>query len=171
LSEDSRRKERGTNFQNEVNMIETRGRNESCERNKSKAKSRSQSRTRTKCYYCSKEGHKRFECRFLKKDHKVGTVHPNLFVPKKKDYTPTTTVVVDDDDLLIGEDNYLNVAYGDCSWIVDSGASFHVSPHKDCFSNYKKVNYGTVKMGKHVTSKIAGIGDICYEQTQETSLY
>ena len=87
LSEDSRRKERGTNFQNEVNMIETRGRNESCERNKSKAKSRSQSRTRTKCYYCSKEGHKRFECRFLKKDHKVGTVHPNLFVPKKKDYT------------------------------------------------------------------------------------
>ena len=60
----------------------------------------------------------------------------------------------------IGEDNYLNVAYGDCSWIVDSSASFHVSPHEDFFSNYNKCDYGTVKMGNHVTSKIVGIGDI-----------
>jgi len=38
----------------------------------------------------------------------------NLFGPKKKDYTPTTLVVtVDDDSVLIGEGNYLNVAYGD----------------------------------------------------------
>jgi len=60
----------------------------------------------------------------------------------------------------IGEDNYLNVAYGDLSWIVDSGASFHVSQHEGFFSNYKKGDYGTVKMGNHVTSKIVGIGDI-----------
>ena len=160
LSEDSRRKERCTNFQYEVNMIETRERNESNGKNKNKAKSRSQSRTRTKCYYSSKEGHKRFECRFMKKDLKARIVHLDLFGPKKKDYTPTTTVAGDDDSLLIGEDNYLNVAYGDCSWIVDSSASFHVSPHKYFFSNYKKGDYGIVKMRNHVTSKIVGIGDI-----------
>jgi len=165
LNKESRRKERGTNFQYEANVIEnrgrgeTRGKKESHGRNKSKAKDRSQSRTRTICYYCSEEGHKRFECRFLKKDQKVGTVHPNLVDPKKKDYTPTTFVVVDDNVFLIGEDNYLNVAYGDCSWIVSS-ASFHVSIHEDFFSNYKKGDYGTVKMGNHVTSKIIGIGDI-----------
>jgi len=160
LSEDSRRKERGTNFQYEVNMIETRGRNESYGRNKSKVKGRCQSRTRIICHYCSKEGHKRFECKFLKKDQKVEIVHSDLFDPKKKDCTPTTTVVVDNDSLLIGEKNYQNVAYGDCSWIVNSGASFHVSPHKDFFSNYEKSDYGTVKMGNHITSKIVGIGDI-----------
>ncbi|KAE9615524.1 putative RNA-directed DNA polymerase [Lupinus albus] len=54
----------------------------------------------------------------------------------------------------------MNVAYGYCSWIVDSGASFHVSPHEGFFSNYKKGDYGTVKMGNHVISKISGIGDI-----------
>jgi len=121
-----RRKERGTNFQYEANVIEKRGRGEtrgridSRGRNKSKAKGRSQSHTRiTICYYCSKESHKRFECRVLKRDQKVETIHPYLVDPKKKDCTPTTVVVVDDDIFLIGEDNYLNVAYGDFSWIVD----------------------------------------------------
>ena len=44
--------------------------------------------------------------------------------------------------------------------VIDSGASFHVSPHKDFFSNYKKGDPSTLKMGNHVTSKIVGIGDI-----------
>jgi len=146
LNEESRRKERGTNFQYEANVIEkrgkgeTRGRNESRGRNKSKAKGCSQSCTRTTiCYYCSKEGHKRFDCKVLKRDQKVEIVHPDLVDQKKKDCTPTTVVAVDGDIFLIGEYNYLNVAYGDCSWIVDSRASFHVSPHEDFFSNYKKV--------------------------------
>jgi len=166
LNEESRRKERGSNFQYEAHVIEKRGRGETCGknesrgRNKSKVKGRSQSHTRTICYYCSKEGHKRFECRSLKRYQKAGTVHPDLVDPKKKECTPTTVNVVEDDFFLIGEDNYLNVAYGDCYWIVDSGASFHVSPHEDFFSNYKKGDYGTMKMENHVTSKIVGIGDI-----------
>jgi len=61
---------------------------------------------------------------------------------------------------LIREENYLNIAYGDCSWIVDSSASFHISPHEDFFSNYKKGDYGTMKWRNHVISKIVGIGDI-----------
>ena len=83
-----------------------------------------------------------------------------MVYPKKKDCTPTTIIDVDDDFFLIGEDNYLNIAYGYCSWIIDYGASFHVSPREDFFSNYKKCDYGTLKMGNHVTSKIIGIGDI-----------
>jgi len=96
----------------------------------------------------------------LKRDQKARIVYPNLVDPKKKDCTPTTVVIVDDYVFLNGEDTYLNVAYGDCSWIVDSSASFHVSSHEDFFSNYKKGDYGTMKMGNHVTSKIVGIGDI-----------
>ena len=57
---------------------------------------------------------------------------------------------------LIGEDNYLNVACDDSTWIVDSGASFHVTPHKEFFSSYTCGDFGTVKMGNHVSSKIVG---------------
>ena len=160
LNEESWKKERGITFQYEANVIkkrgrgETRGKNESRGRNKSKVKGRSQSRTRTICFYCSKEGHKIFKCRSLNRDQKAETVHPYSVDPKKKDCTPTTVVAVDNDVFLIGEDNYLNVAYGDFSWIVDSSASFIVSPHEDFFSNYKKGDYGTVKMENHVTRKI-----------------
>jgi len=104
LIEESRRKEKGTNYQYEANVIEKQGRgesrrrNESCGRNKSKAKGHSQSCTRTTiCHYCGKEGHKRSECIFLKRDQKVETAHPDSVDPKKKNCTPTTTIVVDND--------------------------------------------------------------------------
>ena len=66
----------------------------------------------------------------------------------------------DDDVFLIKEDNYLNVACDDCSWIVDSSASFHVSLHGGFFSTYQSGDFGTVKMGNCVTCKIVSIGDI-----------
>ena len=66
----------------------------------------------------------------------------------------------DDDVFLIGEDNYLNVACDDCSWIVDSSAPFHVSLHGGFFSTYQSGDFGTVKMGNCVTCKIVSIGDI-----------
>jgi len=130
------------------------------EEEKSKPKVVSILHQNNNCYYCNEEGHKRSECRFLKRDQKVGIVHPNLVDPKKKDCTPTTVIVVDNVIFLIEEDNYLNVAYGDYSWIVDPCASFNVSPYEDFFSHYKKGDYGTVKMRNHVTNKIVGIDDI-----------
>jgi len=96
LNEESRRKEKDTNFQYEANVIkksgrgETRGRIESRGRNKSITKGRSQSCIKTTiCYYCRKEGHKRFECIFLKRDQKTGIVHPDLVDLKNNDYSPT----------------------------------------------------------------------------------
>jgi hypothetical protein len=61
---------------------------------------------------------------------------------------------------LVEEENYLNVASDDCIWIIDSGASFHVTPHEELFSSYQKGDFGMVKMGNHVTSKIVGIGEV-----------
>ena len=31
-------------------------------------------------------------------------------------------------------------------WLIDSGASFHMTPHKECFSKYEKYN-GNVFLG------------------------
>ena len=45
------------------------------------------------------------------------------------------------------------------NWIIDSGASFHVTPHKDWFSTYAKM-HGPIKVGDTYELEIGGIGDI-----------
>jgi len=45
---------------------------------------------------------------------------------------------------LIEEENYLNLAYDDCSWIVDSLAASHVTPHEHFFSSYQGGDFGKV---------------------------
>ena len=45
------------------------------------------------------------------------------------------------------------------NWIIDFGASFHVTPHKDWFSTYTKT-HGTIKVGDAYELEINGIGDI-----------
>ena len=47
--------------------------------------------------------------------------------------------------------------------MIDSGASFHVTPHRDYFTSYANGNYGHVWLGNEGASKIVGIGDICLE--------
>ena len=42
------------------------------------------------------------------------------------------------DVFLIEDENYLNLACDDYSWIVDLGASFHITPH-EYFSHLTKV--------------------------------
>ncbi|KAE8660874.1 hypothetical protein F3Y22_tig00116946pilonHSYRG00054 [Hibiscus syriacus] len=56
--------------------------------------------------------------------------------------------------------NILNIVYDDNSWIVDFGASFHVTPHGSFFSSYLSGDFGMVQMGNQDRSKIVGIGDI-----------
>ena len=44
------------------------------------------------------------------------------------------------------------------SWIVDSGASFHVTPTKECFSTLNAGMYGKVYLGNNHACSIEGIG-------------
>ncbi|WVY90442.1 hypothetical protein V8G54_035956 [Vigna mungo] len=174
LNEESRRKERGSSSYSEANVVENRGRSEHRSKGK-REKSRGRFKSRSKgltCFYYGKDGHKKPECRFLKRDQKNGTVHPDVVDPKKKLEEKTTTAVVSDDAnvFLISEVNYLNITFDDCTWIVDTGASFHVTPHEGFFSSYKKGDFGTMKMGNHVTSKIVGIGEVTLTTENGTRL-
>ncbi|GAA0180309.1 hypothetical protein LIER_42249 [Lithospermum erythrorhizon] len=45
-------------------------------------------------------------------------------------------------------------------WVIDSGASFHVTPHCSFFSNYSKGDVREAKMGNNGVSKIIAPGDI-----------
>jgi hypothetical protein len=41
-------------------------------------------------------------------------------------------------------------------WLIDSGGSFHMNPHKEWFCKYKKYNGGDIFLGDELTSKIIG---------------
>ncbi|MCH96757.1 protein FEZ-like, partial [Trifolium medium] len=158
----SRRRERGFNNQFEANVFENRGRSKNREKDgHDKSQGRSKSHTKLSCYYCGKPGHRKFEYKILKRDKKAKTVHPDQIDPKKKDNGTTTSVASNNENMfLVEEENYLNIASDDYIWIIDSGASFHVTPHEELFPSYQKGDFGMLKMGNHVTSKIVGIGEV-----------
>ena len=45
-------------------------------------------------------------------------------------------------------------------WIMDSGASFHVTPHCEWFTCYDAKRTGRVRLGNDFACDIKGIGDI-----------
>ena len=45
-------------------------------------------------------------------------------------------------------------------WLLDSGASHHVCPHKEWFSSYQTVNDGCVLLGDNSPCKTLGFGNI-----------
>ena len=163
LNEEVRRKERGFSIQSEANFVDNHGRNENRGRNKGHDKSRRRSKSRPKfvCYYCGKPCHKKFDCRYYKRDQKAGKVIQDQIAHKKEDKNITAAVAKDDNHVfLIGEENYLNLADDDCTWIVDSGVAFHVTPHEHFFLSYQGCDFHNFKMGNQVSSKIVGIGNI-----------
>ena len=45
-------------------------------------------------------------------------------------------------------------------WILDSGSSFHVTPHRHWFSTYDCVQGGVVHMGNNAMCNIVGVGSM-----------
>ena len=59
----------------------------------------------------------------------------------KEENNENNVVAVVQDDLLFACDkDVINFVSQDTSWIVDSGATSHVTPRKDFFSSYTSVN-------------------------------
>jgi hypothetical protein len=46
------------------------------------------------------------------------------------------------------------------AWLVDSGASFHMNPHKDWFYEYEIYDGGNVFLGDDLTTRIIGRGKV-----------
>jgi len=59
----------------------------------------------------------------------------------------TTTA---NDLVIVYDENLINVACDDSSWVVDSGASFHVTSRKDFFSSYTLGDFGVLEMGNKI---------------------
>jgi len=48
-------------------------------------------------------------------------------------------------------------------WIIDNGATLHVTPRKEFFTSYTYADFGVLKMGDDGVSKVVGIGDVCLQ--------
>ncbi|KAG6411687.1 hypothetical protein SASPL_129771 [Salvia splendens] len=45
-------------------------------------------------------------------------------------------------------------------WILDSGALYHLCPHKEYFTTYEQINRGNITIANSVVCKVIGIGSI-----------
>ncbi|VFQ79367.1 unnamed protein product [Cuscuta campestris] len=81
---------------------------------------------------------------------------------EKKEEKDTVALADADDLFFVCDDTNFDVSLQDCTWIIDSGASCHLTPHQEFFSSYTSGDFGYVKMGKgDKSSKIIGMGTVC----------
>ena len=62
--------------------------------------------------------------------------------------------------MLITEESELNLVGDETTWVVDSGASFHLTPDQKFFSSNIAGEHDCVWMGNEGTCQIVGIGDV-----------
>ena len=115
-------------------------------RSKSKNREKSSNRPNITCWNCGEKGLFRTDCTRPKREHnhKSG----------------------DDDDSInsaedIGDALILSVDSSIESWILDSGASFHSSPKKELFWNFKSGNFEKVYLADNKDLEIKGKEDVC----------
>eukprot|EP00253_Pinus_taeda_P033481 PITA_33481 len=154
LTEEMRRK--NTESQN-GDALFVRGRSQNRNKNKSSS-GRSNSRGRSKspgkpvkvvCWKCRKEGH-------YKRDYKSKAPDKG----KVYDDAPSAEVKATSDE---GGDVYLassSTHVDHEAWLIDSGASFHFTTHREWFWEYEKYDGGDVFLGDDRKARIIGHGKV-----------
>ena len=86
---------------------------------------RLKSRGRPTCFYRGKSGHFQKKCRHFRKD-KGGA---DGVQPKRIPDNKNTSAIAESEELfLINEKNEVNLVGDESMWVIDSGASFHLTP-------------------------------------------
>ena len=108
-------------------------------RSESKNQRKSPNRLNVTCLNCGEKGHLRTSCTKPKKKQNQ----------KFGDYNDSVNSAEDIGNYLI-----LSVNSPVESWILDSGASFHSSPRKELFQNFKSGNFGKVYLADNKALEI-----------------
>ena len=53
-------------------------------------------------------------------------------------------------------------------WIIDNGATLHVTTKKDFFTSYTPSEFGVLKIGNDGVSKVIGVGLFCFGDSAGT---
>ena len=156
LNKEMKRKSLGTSTHYDILVSEYRGRS-----NSRAPKDRNQSRSNFKgykdveCNYCHKKGHIKKYCSKLKSR-----------TEKDSNHKGTTSV----DFLLVHEFEFANLFDSSTSWVIDSGASFHITSRRGLFTSYTPGGFGSVKMAHEGVTKCIGVGQVCLEMSNGSRL-
>jgi len=160
LNEELRRKDSGASTSDAL-LMESRGRpvkKDGKPRGNSRSKSRFSSRKEIECYYCKLKGHIKKDCYKWKREQK-GKVkeggEPNAS-------TGDATVAEVESQCLHCSESVCQECV-DTDWVVDGGASYHCTPHREYFHSYTAGDNGTIRMANAGVSQIVGSGDVHLE--------
>ncbi|RDY02478.1 hypothetical protein CR513_14057, partial [Mucuna pruriens] len=73
------------------------------------------------------------------------------------------TTATGDDLVILRDFESVNLVSDESMWIIDSGATLHVTPRKKFFTSYTSSDFGVLKMGNDGVSKVIGVGDVCLQ--------
>ena len=136
------------------NALYVRGRSKECGKSDDKVKNRCKSRGRSnvECYYCHKKGHMKKYYHLWKsekgndkkqdgnKKHDKGKEKSSSLGVKIEEINAVSEKSEDWDILLTSSLGSAQLVATDDlimhDWILDYGASFHVTPHREWFTNY-----------------------------------
>jgi len=126
--------------------------------NKGKNRSRSKSADGKRvCWICGKEGHFKKQCyKWIErnKSKQQGSDNGESSLAKSTEGFNPAMVLMATDETLVVTDSIAN------EWVLDTGCSFHMTPRKDWFKDFKELSSGYVKMGNDTYSPVKGIGSI-----------
>ncbi|KAH9705857.1 hypothetical protein KPL70_012031 [Citrus sinensis] len=160
LNEESRRKNkenRQASSQQAEALSVTRGR--STERGPSGSQNQGRSKFRSKknvkCYKCGKKGHVKKEC-WSNQKRKEGKE------PESSNAQGCVASTSDDGEILYSEATTVSEGRKRLSdvWLIDSGATWHMTSRRKWFHTYEPISGGSVYMGDDHALEIAGIGTI-----------
>lgn len=115
------------------------------------SKSKSGVKRKVKCFYCKKKGHTANECRVKKSDE--AAKNANNGAQKAKAAFIAKCNVTKTAYAAAGTDSHRN------EWYVDSGASSHMTPHKQLLVNMKPAKVVDVTSANNAKLNVKGVGD------------
>ena len=61
------------------------------------------------------------------------------------------------------DDDMINSAFDEISWVIDSGATIHITFCRDFYTSYTPSDFGVVRMGNNGVAKVIDIGNFLLE--------